>query len=103
MEERPATHVSTDELLQRIDALERQVRELRSLILAQYPPTSPADAPAGLADRLAGALAPKSADQGFSALEEYERMGDVGSLVGALGQGTWEEYDDDAEWERFAS
>lgn len=74
MELQPTAQVSADVLLQRIEAMTRELQELRRLILAQPRPPVQTDSAADL----------------------------VAQLAGALGQGSWEEYEDDVEWERFA-
>jgi hypothetical protein len=74
MELQPTAQISEDVLLQRIDAMTRELQELRRLILAQS----------------------RSPVQTDSATDL------VAQLAGALGQGSWEEYEDDIEWERFA-
>ena len=62
-----------DMLLQRIDAMTRELLDLRRLIAAQVVPQ----------------IRPQEPDL-------------VARLAGCLGQGSWEEYEDDVEWERFA-
>jgi hypothetical protein len=66
--------VSPEALLQRIDAIMRELQELRRLIVVEPPPRA-----------------------------EPHEPGLVAQLAGCLGQGSWDEYEDDIEWERFAS
>jgi hypothetical protein len=66
--------VSPEALLQRIDAIMRELQELRRLVVAESPPQAEPHGP-----------------------------GLVAQLAGCLGQGSWDEYEDDIEWERFAS
>jgi hypothetical protein len=73
MEAQQTVQIPADVLIQRIDAMTRELLDLRRLILAQTAPQDQAHA---------------------SDL--------VAQLAGALGQGSWEEYEDDVEWERFA-
>lgn len=65
--------MSMEAVLQRIDAMTRELLDLRRLIAAQ--------------------LAPRA---------ESQEPDLVTRLVGCLGQGSWEEYEDDIEWERFS-
>ena len=61
-------HASPDPVLRRIDAIIRELQELRRVVLVQE----------------------RSADGNLTA-----------QLYGALGQGTWDEYDSDLDWQRF--
>ena len=70
--------VSSEALLQRIDAIMRELQDLRQIVSSQSQPQEP---PPDIVAQLAGALAPKPRPEGFSAFEEYESM---------------------TEWERFA-
>jgi hypothetical protein len=72
MEPVPTVEVSPALLLQRIDAVMWELQKLRQLVSAQ--PLSPVG------------------------LQEPDL---VAQLTGCLGQGSWDEYEDDIEWERF--
>jgi len=65
--------VPPEALLQRIDAIMRELQELRQLVIAQ--PL-------------------------FQGKPQEPDL--VAQLSGCLGQGSWKEYEDDIEWERFA-
>ena len=72
MDTQPTAPIPTDVLLKRIDAMMRELVDLRQLILARA--------------------------------ESQARPADpdlVARLAGCLGQGSWDEYEDDVEWERF--
>lgn len=69
----PTVQIPADVLLQRIDAMMRELLGLRQLVAAQV------------------------------ALQAHPREPNlVAQLVGCLGQGSWEEYQDDIEWEQFS-
>ena len=61
--------VSSEALLQRIDAIMRELQDLRQIVSSQSQPQEP---PPDIVAQLAGALAPKPRPEGFSAFEEYE-------------------------------
>ena len=63
--------VSSEALLQRIDAIMRELQDLRQIVSSQSQPQEP---PPDIVAQLAGALAPKPRPEGFSAFEEYESM-----------------------------
>ena len=63
--------VSSEALLQRIDAIMRELQDLRQIVSSQSQPQEP---PLDIVAQLAGALAPKPRPEEFSALEEYESM-----------------------------
>lgn len=71
---RSTVPLSPESLLKRIDAIMRELQELRRLVVAESPPQA-----------------------------EPHEPGLVAQLAGCLGQGSWDEYEDDVEWERFAS
>lgn len=73
--------VSPEALLQRIDAIMRELQELRRLVQSQ---SQPQESPPDIVAQLAGALAPKSRPEGFSAFEEYDMITE------------WERFDDGA-------
>jgi hypothetical protein len=70
----PTIHVSPEALLQRIDTIIRELQELRQLVVVQPQHQT-----------------------------EPHKPDPVTQLAGCLGQGSWDEYEDDVEWERFAS
>ena len=74
MEAQPTAQIPADVLLKRIDALTRELSDLRRLIVAQ------------------------AASQDHSQAHDL-----VAGLAGSLGQGSWEEYDRFSDWERFAN
>jgi hypothetical protein len=72
MDAQLTVEVSSEVLIQRIDAIMRELQELRRLVSSQPRlQETPADI--------------------------------VSQLAGCLGQGSWDEYEDDIELERFAS
>ena len=72
MDAQRTAEVSSEVLIQRIDAIVRELQELRRLVSSQ---SQPQEAPSDI----------------------------VSQLAGCLGQGSWDEYEDDIELERFAS
>lgn len=66
--------ISPEALLQRIDGIMRELQELRRLVLEQ-PPSQVESSESDL----------------------------VAQLAGCLGQGSWNEYEDDINWERFGA
>ena len=70
--------VPSEVLIRRIDAIMDELQELRRLVLSQ---SQPQESLPDIVAQLAGALAPKSKPEGFSAFEEYDTV---------------------TEWERFA-
>ena len=74
MDAQPTVQVPSDVLIRRIDAIMDELQALRRLIVAEPPPQA-----------------------------EPHEPGLVAQLAGCLGQGSWDEYEDDIEWERFAS
>ena len=72
MDAQLTVEVSSEVLIQRIDAIMRELQELRRLVSSQ----------------------PR--------LQETD-SDIVSQLAGCLGQGSWDEYEDDIELERFAS
>jgi len=75
--------VSTETLLWRIDAIMRELQELRELVLTQphfqprsQPQPQPQAPKSDLVAQLAGALAPASRSDRLSVYEEYELISD---------------------------
>ena len=63
--------VSSEALLQRIDAIMRELQDLRQIVSSQSQQQEP---PPDIVAQLAGAIAPKPRPEGFSAFEEYESI-----------------------------
>lgn len=78
MDAQRTAEVSSEVLIQRIDAIMRELQELRRLVSSQ---ARPQETPSDIVSQLAGALAPASRPDGFSVYDEYDRV---------------------TEWERFA-
>ena len=76
METQPTVQIPADVLLQRIDAMTRELQEMRRLILTQARPSAQTGSATNLVAQLAGALAPKPGNGQFFAYEEYDRFSD---------------------------
>ena len=70
----PTAHISPEALLKRIDAIIHELQALRQLVVVQPQPQT-----------------------------EPHETDLITQLAGCLGQGSWDEYKDDIEWERFGS